>query len=131
MPRVPQENQPRTIELPAEPLSAARARRFVSGTVGTWVDDDVIEAARLVVSELVTNAIRHAGTAIEVGVVRTLDGLRVEVWDSAATLPVPRGATLSDESGRGLEIVDAVAQSWGVEPGPDGGKWVWADLVRG
>jgi anti-sigma regulatory factor (Ser/Thr protein kinase) len=119
---------PWTLELPADPLSAARARQFLTGAVGRLVGADLRDAAVLVVSELVTNAVRHAGTDLEVEVALIPGGVRVQVSDSGGGYPVAREADPQDERGRGLGIVDSVAARWGVEDVPAGGKRVWVDL---
>jgi anti-sigma regulatory factor (Ser/Thr protein kinase) len=121
-----------TLELDAEPVSAAMARRFIGGTLGLWIDTDLEDNACLVVTELVTNAIRHAGTALQLTVILNDDVVRVEVTDTSGNVVerTPGVASSASESGRGLHIVDALASEWGVESAP-GGKRVWADLRRG
>ena len=83
--------------------------------------DDVL----VMLSELATNAVRHAGGGFEVALLDTADGVRVEVADSSPSVPqaqwVPAGAT----SGRGLAIVDALSDAWGVTALEGGGKAVW------
>lgn len=111
--------------LPCEPESVGRARHFVVDElrhhgVDRW-------PAELLVSELVTNVICHAGTEFEVEV--HVDGVvRVTITDES---PVPpRPVTASDElaeGGRGLQLVDALAQRWGVDTSA-GGKLVWFEL---
>jgi anti-sigma regulatory factor (Ser/Thr protein kinase) len=99
------------------------ARNFVLGRLaGTAVDRDV---ALLLTSELVTNAIRHAGTSFEVDVAPTNDG-QVEVSVSDASPVVPHMVEVPPEaqSGRGLFFVQHYAQAWGVEP-TSRGKRVW------
>lgn len=88
---------------------------------------------QLCVTELVANVIRHVGegTPVRVRVARVGGGdrIRVEVTDpDARALPVLLDATVDDESGRGLALLDAVAVRWGVEPGV-AGKTVWCELV--
>lgn len=75
-------------------------------------------------NELVTNAVVHAGTPVDV-LVRDLHGwVQVEVSDAAKPVPVVVDGVLASESGRGLRIVAALSEAWGAHPGP-GGKTVW------
>jgi len=131
MPAGPENDHPWTLCLPSDPLSAARARRFVTGTVGGQVTSEVADAACLVVSELVTNAVRHAEGDVEVVLTLTDDDVRVVVSDAGPGVPVARVPQPDEESGRGLEIVDAVARCWGIEQMRPTGKRVWADVRRG
>ncbi len=113
------------LPLPAELLSAALAREIVRAVLtgndaaATEVVDDVV----LVVSELVTNAVRHANGPIVLEVQRHSDGVEVGVEDASPVLPHPRSG--DEEGGRGLPIVDALASCWGVHNCPTG-KRVWA-----
>ncbi|WP_433174524.1 SpoIIE family protein phosphatase [Actinoallomurus sp. CA-150999] len=106
---------------PPEVASVAAARRFVGGTLRGWGVDDV-DDAMLLTSELVTNAIVHAGTEVEV-VCELVGGLvRIEVHDrhQARRVPVPGDQV----SGRGLLFPETLATSWGVTYG-QGSKNVW------
>jgi anti-sigma regulatory factor (Ser/Thr protein kinase) len=91
--------------------------------------DDSIEDAVLVTSELVTNAIRHTPDAGPIEVVWRLDKteLVLRVMDGSATHPERRNTAPISAGGRGLAIVDALAESWGVDSRPSG-KQVWARL---
>jgi anti-sigma regulatory factor (Ser/Thr protein kinase) len=85
--------------------------------------------AELLVSELVTNALRHARPPLELRV-QPLDGtgVRIEVFDGTGDrLPVLDVSPLDADGGRGIEIVAALASRWGSEPGAPG-KIVWAEL---
>ena len=81
----------------------------------------------LLLSELVTNAVLHAGTEIEVEVQLDGDILRVEVRDGDPRLPTVRHYSLLSGTGRGLALVAETARSWDVEPLPTG-KRVWFEL---
>lgn len=128
---------PRDIEwrLPRHPRSVRRARVLLREHIHAWkLPDEVTETAVLLLSELMTNAYRHAtvspGREIRA---RCLllgeDRLRVEVSDANDSLPVPRPAGVDDDSGRGLALVAALADTWGAEPRPCGiGKTVWFEL---
>lgn len=112
-------------------LSSSRAaRRFMAETLATWHCDELLDSVNLLVSELVTNAVVHAGSEAEVAVVLTPDVLRVEVADSGGGTPTKKHAEAWATSGRGMALVDAVSSSWGVESRPGGGKIVWFELAR-
>ncbi|MEV5507838.1 putative ATP-grasp-modified RiPP [Streptomyces orinoci] len=91
---------------------------------------DLVEPGALVISELVGNAVEHTGSQrIDIMVARPdPQRLRVAVGDNSRTEPKRRAATLSDENGRGLTVVAALATHWGSDPLPCG-KRVWADLL--
>ena len=80
------------------------------------------------VSELATNSIRHAATSFTVIVERVPGMVRVEVIDSGEGEPKMRAPAVSDPTGRGLRIVEELADDWGVVPTPDG-KMVWFVLM--
>jgi anti-sigma regulatory factor (Ser/Thr protein kinase) len=112
--------------------SAACARDFVQRTLAAWdCPPGVIDQARLLTSELVTNAIRHAATDSRVTV--TCDGrrVRVEVEDGGRGCAVLQPASLDAPGGRGLQIVDTVAERWGDRPASPGGYVVWFELPAG
>lgn len=117
-------------QFPVDARAPGVARGHVRRVCGRWaVDDDVREAAEIVVTELVTNAVEHAASTSVVEAERRTDTflLRVRDFDLAplpeAHLPDPRSPR-----GRGLAMVAAVASTWGVESHSDG-KTVWAELV--
>jgi anti-sigma regulatory factor (Ser/Thr protein kinase) len=117
--------------LPRVRESAAPARRLVRLALAVWGLDPLAEAATLVVSELVANAVTHArGESIRVVVARLEGrGAEIAVSDSSRERPV-RGPLRPEElGGRGLLLVEAYAARWGSEPKP-WGKRVWAE-VRG
>ncbi|MFI6288530.1 SpoIIE family protein phosphatase [Streptomyces sp. NPDC051018] len=101
--------------------SVATARAFVRDTLQGWGYSDVVDDAVVLTSELVTNAVVHAGTAADVLCLRTEDSIRVEVADRYPEREVPiQGtghafASLDSENGRGLLMCSALASRWGVE----------------
>ncbi|MBV9943904.1 MAG: MEDS domain-containing protein [Solirubrobacterales bacterium] len=105
------------------------ARRFVMSMLerSAYGARVPVEDIQLVVSELATNAVIHAGSPFSVSVRCEDDAIRISVQDSSATWPQLRGPGLAARSGRGLHLVGAVARDWGVEPARDG-KTVWAEL---
>ncbi|MCU1596122.1 MAG: hypothetical protein JWO12_3514, partial [Frankiales bacterium] len=118
---------PVELSLAAEADVVPRARAFVtealSGERPALVDD-----ARLVVTELVTNASLHGQPPVRVTVRETTDGVRVAVEDTGQSLPVIPAHSTEAMTGRGLALVAAVSRAWGVDVSPTGGKVVWADL---
>jgi anti-sigma regulatory factor (Ser/Thr protein kinase) len=115
------------VTLPAEANSPRLARAAVAQQCAAWGLGRLCEEASLLVSELVGNAVRHAGTVIHVTLVAFVNGLRLEVTDGSGLPLRPQGVTLQAEGGRGLAIVDALATHHGVEGHPHG-KTVWAEL---
>lgn len=92
----------------------------------SWSDGSV-DVVLLCTDELVTNAILHVASDIDV-VVRREDGvLRVEVHDRSTRPPLRQVRPLDAEAGRGLELVEALTERWGVDA-EDGGKAVWFEL---
>jgi anti-sigma regulatory factor (Ser/Thr protein kinase) len=108
-----------------EPGSVAAARRNVADALAD-LPEEVLDPVLLMVSELVTNAVVHARTACTLVVERTADDIRVEVRDDGPGEAEKRTAGPADSSGRGLHIIDSLADKWAVirEPARDG-KTVW------
>jgi DNA-binding NarL/FixJ family response regulator len=116
-------------------MEAPRAARdFVRAALAGWDGggelDDLADSVTLLVSEVVTNAVVHASSGVEVLVRLTADAAVVEVTDTSEAAPVPRDADDEATSGRGMALVDALARSWGVRPAPGGGKTVWFEVAR-
>ena len=109
------------------PASAGAARQFVDETLGGWGCHAFIDATRLLVSELVTNAVLHARTELTLVLRMTSRGVRVEVRDSNPASPVVRHYEEEAMTGRGLALVEQLAERWGVEPNGSG-KAVWFEL---
>jgi anti-sigma regulatory factor (Ser/Thr protein kinase) len=111
-----------------EPTAPAQARALVRESARVWDCEELAETAQVVMSELVTNAVLHAGTDVDVAVSQPAPGrLRLEVADSSPQLPMSAEPTEAGVTGRGLIIVDAFAAAWGVRSQADG-KVVWAEL---
>lgn len=108
--------------------SPGAARRFVGDMLRRWRFDSVIEPAQLLTSELVTNAVLHAGTEVQVVLEVHGETVHVEVIDLTKRAPVLRYAPYDDlQTGRGLTLLENIASAWGVNP-LDRGKSVWFDL---
>ncbi len=118
------------LELPSQPTSPGEARRFVGEVLRDHgvATDEVLEAALLLTSELVTNAVVHAEGTINVDEDLDLTAVRVEVGDASLESPTARGTDPDETSGRGLHLVDAMARAWGVDRQDEAGKVVWFEL---
>ena len=117
------------IDLPDELSSVGRARRFVKERLSEWGIDGPVDDALLVVSELAANALTHARSSYRLLISATEHALRIEVDDSGVGTPEPQPLTDTEEHGRGLHLVGALAASWGMESADAGGKRVWAELA--
>ncbi|MGW0625594.1 ATP-binding protein [Streptomyces sp. NPDC001984] len=116
---------------PADPGAVRTARRAVREQLRGWGLESLADVTALLVSELVTNSLRHAAGPIGVRLVRSAglaDTLRVEVSDPLPDPPRERATTPDDESGRGLQLVASSSRRWGTRPG-DAGKTVWFELA--
>lgn len=112
-------------EYPAKPESAGQARTHAGSVMKRW--NVVADGLESVVTELVSNAVRHAGGDLSFCLRYDEDTVTVEVSDPSSALPAVRSAMPLESSGRGLVIVENFAHDWGVRPGPTG-KVVWAEL---
>jgi serine phosphatase RsbU (regulator of sigma subunit)/anti-sigma regulatory factor (Ser/Thr protein kinase) len=115
---------------PAEP-SVATARGLVAAALGDWAADELVDDATLLVSELATNAVLHAGTDFEVSAELLGDAVEVSITDHHPTRTLPQPAPSVDdelESGRGLFLTASLAQQWGVDYTPSS-KRVWFRLA--
>jgi anti-sigma regulatory factor (Ser/Thr protein kinase) len=143
-----------TLELAALPDAPYWARRHTEDVLAKWDAEDLLTNAKLVMNELVTNAVRHTSTLDDeamrlyaerplslsysdlagVGTVRLSlshgsGRLLVEVWDKSPEAPSEQLPDFGSESGRGLFIVSAYCEGWGWYPAKGGGKVVWAELA--
>jgi anti-sigma regulatory factor (Ser/Thr protein kinase) len=114
--------------LASEPQSAAHARALVTTFCSERGFEALCDDLCLVATELVANAIRHAGTDMTIRLEAIDGGVRLEVEDGSTRPLRPRPAAPSDEGGRGLLLVDALSSRYGVE-GEAHGKRVWAELL--
>lgn len=110
---------------PAVPASVAAAREFVAAQLDPHLSAQAVEGARVVASELATNAVMHAGTPFTVTVEWAGDEVLVRVTDGSDGVPVPGAPGDLELRGRGLLLVDALSEAWGVSE-EAGGKSVWA-----
>lgn len=111
---------------PAE-IRATQMRQITRDQLSQWDLTTLIDDATLVVSELVTNAVKHGkGRPVRLRVRRFADELRIEVTDGTSTPARLRSAGLADENGRGLLLVAGVAKEWGVSRD---GTMTWCSLT--
>jgi anti-sigma regulatory factor (Ser/Thr protein kinase) len=122
-----------TYQLGSEPQEVARCREQVRKVIPRWGLGEHVDAAELIVGELVTNAQRHSYCGVQVHLSYDGNYLRMEVWDSSICMPVIQQPALDDEVGRGLQIVDGLAKEYGgkrgiVDLGTRAGKTVYVTL---
>jgi anti-sigma regulatory factor (Ser/Thr protein kinase) len=113
---------------PGQPTSVGRARHFLRQVLPEDCGGEVAWTSALMLSELATNAVQHAATAFDVAVELIEGGraVRVSVTDTAEGFPTPETAAAHAPRGRGLKIVDTLADAWGVDLRRDPpGKTVW------
>ena len=114
-----------TWDLPADPAAVSDARKQVGAKLAGWGLDDAAFVTELIVSELVTNAIRHAESPIRLRLIRDRT-LICEVFDGSSTAPHLRRAKALDEGGRGLFLVSQLTERWGTRQ-TQHGKTIWAE----
>ncbi|MGI5380354.1 SpoIIE family protein phosphatase [Streptomyces sp. CA-251387] len=112
-------------QVPSDPAAVAQVRSAVTRTLEGWGLEELQFTTELILSELVTNAIRYGGDNIRVRMLRDRS-LICEVFDSSSTSPHLRYATMTDEGGRGLFLVAQLADRWGTRYLP-AGKVIWAE----
>jgi anti-sigma regulatory factor (Ser/Thr protein kinase) len=110
------------------PSSVPAARRFVTDTLDRWALGQLCDWGALAVSELATNAVVHAATPFEVEL--EVNGeVVITVTDRSLGVPVARSGPLEGESGRGVHLIEALSDRWGVQVG-DSAKRVWCSVAR-
>jgi anti-sigma regulatory factor (Ser/Thr protein kinase) len=116
------------LSLPAQPDSPAAARALIRQTLDTWgIQGPPVDTALVVASELTTNAVLHARSEFAVSLRRVHGRVRIEVRDESPQRPTPRQPMPEAISGRGLLLVTALSDSWGVDT-HDHGKTTWSEL---
>ncbi|GHJ32997.1 hypothetical protein TPA0910_74300 [Streptomyces hygroscopicus subsp. sporocinereus] len=132
-----------SLRMIAMPSAVACSRMFVQHTLTRWQLEDLAETTTLIMSELVTNAVKASGITDPkreqvkaehvIGIqLRAIDAsLYAEVWDRTEAAPVRKNPTLDAESGRGLLLVELLAKQWNIFRPSVGGKVVWAELPLG
>lgn len=121
----------RSRRFPNRPDSVPAARYFTRDALDD-APSRVLSAVELMVSELVTNCVRHTHTSFELSISQNRREIRVEVSDKGAGQPSMGSPQPTDMSGRGLPLVDMMSEDWGVENRPGGvGKTVWFTVASG
>src|SRR5687768_14760881 len=103
------------VTLPPDTRSPSQARRFVSRVLAEEAQEPLASTVALLVSEMVTNAVLHARTEITVSVEYQGDWLRVEVADESPINPTVRSFSRQAATGRGLQLVEELADRWGTD----------------
>lgn len=116
-------------ELPATARSVTEARRFVTDALANWRLDGLADTAALLTSEVVTNAVLHARTPMDLVVRKLRDGIAVEVTDGSRKQPRVGRATPESTNGRGIALLEQLASTWGVTT-HRGGKTVRFTVTR-
>ena len=118
------EERREVLELGGEREDVREGRRFLTDILGKLGWEDRVDDASLLLSELLANVALHARTSCAVVVNSTSDHLRVDVEDRSPVLPRVQHFSIDTTTGRGLRLVEKLADTWGVDP-INGGKTVW------
>jgi anti-sigma regulatory factor (Ser/Thr protein kinase) len=128
----------------ALPSAVGRARAYARWVLGTWQLSAMADTVELLVSELVTNAVKNTGVVDEsvderlvagkvnpiyLGLSVLVETLLIEVWDVSTTPPLRRVASDDDETGRGLLLMEMLSKEWDFEVLATGGKIVWCKCL--
>ncbi|WP_107055486.1 ATP-binding protein [Streptomyces sp. NRRL S-1824] len=113
--------------LAPELISVSRARRLATAQVGEWSLNELADSVELLVSEMVTNSLRHARGPVRLNLQVRGSHLRCEVEDTSSDGPVRRTACADAEGGRGMELLDLLAEAWGSSRTATG-KTLWFEL---
>jgi hypothetical protein len=128
---------PDHIDLCPQPTAPSQARKFVGRVLIRWGREELADTAKLIVSEFVSNAIDATGGPpaiaghVWAGLFRCKGAVVIEVWDGCPEPPNLMTVSVDEESGRGLRIVDDLAEEWGYRWTRRSGKIVWAALRAG
>ncbi|MEX2587218.1 MAG: ATP-binding protein [Actinomycetota bacterium] len=115
------------LRLPAQAAALASARRFTESRLAQWHVPQLTDSLNLLVTELVTNAVVHGGTEAHLKLLFDSRRLRVEVRDGSSAEPRVQRYSTTATTGRGMQIVDSLADRWGTKR-EDVGKVVWLEL---
>jgi two-component sensor histidine kinase len=115
------------LTLPPQPDSVKRARDRLRELLGSWADEQTRQAALVLLSELVTNAVRHAPGLLQVTVTLAKHRLFARVRDESPW--PPRSRRPDEHGGRGLELLHGLSDRWGVKDHPGDGKTVWFEIL--
>lgn len=127
MPTSSRQPDRRRCPVPVDVQAVGTARRFAAAALEGWGRGDLVDTVALLVSEVVTNVVLHAGTAGELVIELGDGGVRIEVHDGTGRLPQRKAYGEDASTGRGLVLVELLADDWGAEP-TDAGKCVWFEV---
>ncbi|MFJ4985556.1 SpoIIE family protein phosphatase [Streptomyces sp. NPDC088732] len=119
---------------PRDLRTVSTARKFARNSLRTWQLNEISDDLEITVSEIVTNALIHAGSDVDMRLYRYPDRVRLEVRDSDSAPPIPSSFSMSEEgrskaeNGRGMVIVENISGSWGSSPNGRG-KTVWIEFL--
>jgi anti-sigma regulatory factor (Ser/Thr protein kinase) len=116
------------LSIPHDPRAVRVVRATIRSILAAAKLNCIVDTVELLVSEVVTNAYHHSPVESYVSMERTPEDFRVTVWDHAPGTPAPRTPAADDERGRGLGIVEACSDEWGVRDYPYG-KAVWFSVA--
>lgn len=119
-----------SITLDSDPRNVGRARSVLREALTRSGAEHLLDSAAVVLSEVVTNAFVHAGGSVRVDVSATADWVRVEVQDGSSSLPARRNYASTAGTGRGVPLMDSMADRWGIAERPVG-KAVWFEVGDG
>src|SRR4051812_25491277 len=119
---------PQIIQLDPDGESVATARGFVDDCLARWGLSDQADDVQLIVDELVTNAICHSRGPVTLAIGRRPSRIVVQVLDPSPDSPETESTDVLADSGRGLLLVEQLADDWGTTPVPEG-KRVWAEVA--
>jgi anti-sigma regulatory factor (Ser/Thr protein kinase) len=124
-------NRSYRLPLPPHPIASRQAHRVLEWALRDWaVEPETADNARVVLSEMVTNALTHSLEVFRLALRFDGDHVLVEVWDCADGMPQVGLPERLAVNGRGMFLVDALSKEWGVRPDAEGGKTVWAKVAR-
>jgi anti-sigma regulatory factor (Ser/Thr protein kinase) len=113
---------------PLDPTSASAARRFVGDVLVQWQLESIVHQVTLMTSELVTNSVLHTSGELELALGADDERLHVEVVDHSERLPELQAPDIDAPGGRGLMIIEALSDRWGVDTRATG-KAVWFEVL--
>ena len=121
----------RLAALPSSLMSVRRARQFVREALAAYLPPAELDTVELLTSEVVTNAVVHAGSNPTIEVATDGGTVRVSVEDRDPGWPMAHAVPADATSGRGMALVDALAHAWGVESLAGRGKTIWFEVRSG
>jgi anti-sigma regulatory factor (Ser/Thr protein kinase) len=127
--RHPASSRSLRIPLPADPIASEQARRLADHVLLNWGLPALMDSARVVVSELVTNAL-VLNEPFQLGLHRHGDALMIEVTDRNLGIPKVKQPDTDAEDGRGMLMVECIAEEWNIREEEDGAKTVWAVVAK-